>query len=61
VLFNFRIILLTHCAHTHLLYIRSQFQFFTCQYDEECPSQTDQLGHGSHPCLTGRKGIGMEG
>jgi len=28
VLFNFYIILLTHCAHTHLLYIRSQFHFF---------------------------------
>jgi hypothetical protein len=27
VLFYFRIILLTHCAHTHLLYIRSQFSF----------------------------------
>jgi len=27
VLFIFRIILLTHCAHTHLLYFRSQFHF----------------------------------
>jgi len=27
VLFIFRIILLTHCAHTHLVYFRSQFYF----------------------------------
>jgi hypothetical protein len=36
-------------------------QWRPCQHDEECPSQTDKFGHGSHPCLTGREGMGKEG
>jgi len=33
VLFIFRIILLTHCAHTLIIYFRSQFLFFQTSHE----------------------------
>jgi len=43
VLFYFRIILLTHCEHTHLLYIRSQYQIFKMGYGFQLPCDIKQL------------------
>jgi hypothetical protein len=38
--------MLTHCAHTHLLYIRSQFPFFTIWFGEKNKLQEHQSDHG---------------
>jgi hypothetical protein len=32
-----------------------------CLYDEECPSQFGQIGHGLQPYLSDKEGMGKEG